>query len=162
MKKKLPNLAAALMLMLVLAGCGGKPIMNERAENDEVISAGDVSGASSVYTLAQWVESDRVKSAEDTINAYSDFTGMRAEFDAEGDDILIINCFYVKQLNLDGLDQEELETYFSSALSDISSTMDPLFTTCQEATDVKLQCVRVNYVNADGTMVYTYDFPNTK
>ena len=87
---------------------------------------------------------------------------MRAEFAIEGDDILVINCIYVKQIELNDLAQERLEIYFPDALNSISSTIASIFTTCEEATGVKLQCVRVNYVNADGTMVYTYDFLNTR
>lgn len=134
MKKKLLILVATLML--VLAGCGGKP------------------------TLAEWVESEDVTSAEDTINATSESTGMRAEFTAEGEDILVFNCTYIEQLPLDGVSQEDLDAYFSSALSGISSTMEPMFTACEQATGVKLQCIRIKYINADGSPVYTYDFKN--
>ena len=134
--KKVMALVLASCMTLFLAACGGKP------------------------TLAEWVESEDVTTAEDTINATSASTGMRAEFSAEGEDILVFSCTYLEQLPLDGTSQEDIETYFSSALSGITSTMDPMFTACEQATGVKLQCIRVKYINADGSEVYSYDFAN--
>lgn len=151
-----------VVLIFILSGCNGRSVLNEWAVNGDAILSEDVSKAAFVNALARWVESDRLTSAEDTINAASAFTGMRAEFAIEGDDILVINCIYVKQIELNDLAQERLEIYFPDALNGISSTIASIFTTCEEATGVKLQCVRVNYVNADGTMVYTYDFLNTR
>lgn len=160
LKKGLLHLV--VVLIFILSGCNGRSVLNEWAVNGDAILSEDVSKAAFVNALARWVESDRLTSAEDTINAASAFTGMRAEFAIEGDDILVINCIYVKQIELNDLAQERLEIYFPDALNGISSTIASIFTTCEEATGVKLQCVRVNYVNADGTMVYTYDFLNTR
>ena len=90
MKKGLLHLV--VVLIFILSGCNGRSVLNEWAVNVDAILSEDVSKDAFVNALARWVESDRLTSAEDTINAASAFTGMRAEFAIEGDDILVIKA----------------------------------------------------------------------
>lgn len=132
MKKNLLILVVAVML--VMAGCGSKP------------------------TLSEWVDGSDVTTAEEQINAAYAGAGLHAEFSAEGEDILVFSCIYDEQLDLSGTDQSDIDAAFASQLSGLSSTMTPMFDECEKATGVTLQCIRVQYVNADGTVIYAQDF----
>ncbi len=138
MKKNLLILVVAVML--VLAGCGSKP------------------------TLSQWVDSDDVTAAEEQINASYAGSGLRAEFSADGEDVLVFSCIYEQQLDLSGSDQSEIDAAFSTQLeaAGLSATMAPMFDECEKATGVALKSIRIQYVNADGTVIYSQDYENTK
>jgi len=134
MKKKLLILVVAVML--VLAGCGSKP------------------------TLSEWVDGAEVTAAEDVINAQYAGSGLRAEFSADGEDILVFSCIYEEQLDLSSYSQSEIDDAFNTQLeqSGLDSTMGDLFDECEKATGVSLQCIRIQYVNADGTVIYSKDY----
>jgi len=132
MKKQLLILVTAIML--VLAGCGSKP------------------------TLAEWVEGDDITAAEEQLNTLYSSMGLSADFSAEGDDILVFSCIYKEQQDLSGVSQSDINAAFSSQLEGLSSTMEPMFDACKSETGVTLSCIRVKYVNADGSVIYSYDF----
>lgn len=132
MKKKLLILVTAIML--ALAGCGAKP------------------------TLAEWVETEEVTSIEDQLNTLYASAGLRAEFSAEGDDILVFSCIYEQQLDFGSTSKEEIDAAFKPQLEALSSTMTPIFDACESEIGVTLSCIRVQFVNADNTVIYSYDF----
>lgn len=132
MKKKLLILITAIML--VLAGCGAKP------------------------TLAQWVDGDDITSVETELNSMYAGTGIRAEFSAEGSDVLVFSCIYEQQLDFSGSSQEEINTTFSQQLNVLSTAMTPIFDACKSETGIDLSCIRIKFVNADGNVIYSQDF----
>lgn len=136
MKKKLLIVVAALTL--AFGGCGASKPAAE--------------------VLSEWVESDEVTTFEETINSQFAGTGVHAEFSAEGDDILVFSCIYDEQVDFSGVSQEDIDAAFSSQLSALSSTMTPLFTAFESESGLELSCIRLKYINADGTEIYTYDF----
>jgi len=132
MKKNLLILVTAVMLLL--AGCGAKP------------------------TLAEWVDGDEITETENQLNTLYDGSGVHAEFSAEGDDVLVFSCIYEQQLDFSGVTQEQIDSTFSSQLDALSSAMTPIFAECKNETGIELSCIRIKFVNADGTVIYSKDF----
>ncbi len=134
MKKKLLILVTAIML--VLASCGAKP------------------------TLAEWVEGDKVTETERQLNELYQGSGIRAEFSIDGDDVLVFSCIYEQQLDFSGVTQETIDTTYATQLDALSPAMVPIFAECKEDTGVDLSCIRIKFVNADGTVIYSRDYTN--
>lgn len=140
MKKNLFVLIVAVMLVMV--GCSSKP------------------------TLSQWIGSDDIAAAEEQINtAYAEANlGLHVKFSADGEDILVFNCIYEQYINLDGYSQNEIDATFAEKLSSLgmSANTSTIFEECEKATGITLKCIRVQCVNADGTIIYSQDYVNTK
>lgn len=140
MKKNLFILVVAIMLVMV--GCGSKP------------------------TLSQWVDSDDVAAVEEQINAaYAEAgLGLRVKFSADGEDVLVFSCIFEEYLQLAGFSQSEIDAIFAEELDNLgmSTNMAPIFEECKDATDITLRYIRVRCVNADGTILYSQDYVNTK
>ena len=131
MKKKLLILIASVML--VLAGCGSKP------------------------TLAEWVNSEIVTSYEEEFNSQGEGI-LHAKFSTDGDDVLVFSCIYDEQIPIDESTQSALNEYFSAMSGTLDDAMSEMFTACENEISGKLSCIRIEYVNADGTVVYSYDY----
>ncbi len=140
MKKNL--LVLVVVLMLVMVGCSSKP------------------------SLSKWVDSDDVSAVEEQINAaYAEAgLGLRVKFSADGEDILVFSCIYEEYQNLTGRDQSEIDATFAEELNflGMSTNMASIFEECEEATGIALKYIRVQCVNADGTIIYSQDYYNTK
>lgn len=140
MKKSLFLVVAVVMLVMV--GCGSKP------------------------TLSQWVNSDDVASGEEEINAaYADAgLGLHVKFSADGEDILVFSCIHEEYQNLTGRTQNEIDSTFAEELDALgmSANIASIFEICEEATGITPKCIRVQCVNADGTIIYSQDYVNTK
>lgn len=137
MKKKMLVVALFTAMTMAFGGCGSKP-------------------ASQV--LSEWVESDEVSSFEDTINSAFAGQGIHAEFSSEGDDILVFSCIYDEQVDLSEVTQEQIDEAFSTQLSAMSASITPLFDSFKAETGLDLSCIRVNYINADESVIYSQDF----
>lgn len=138
MKKNLFVLFVAVML--VMAGCGSKP------------------------TLAQWVNSEEVADNEEAISeGFADAgLGFHAKFSADGEDILVFSCIYEQYQMLAGLNQSEIDAVFSEKLDSLGLRLTRIFDACEKATGITLKCIRVRFVNADGTVIYSQDYVDTK
>lgn len=140
MKKNLFVLAVALML--VMTGCGSKP------------------------TLAQLVESDDVVAGEEEANAAFAEAGMglRIKYSADGEDILVLSYIYEEYQNLVGRTQSEIDAEFAEKMNHLGTSVSivPLFEETQKATGITLKCIRVQFVNADGTVIYSQEYVDTK
>lgn len=140
MKKNLFILA--VVLMLAMAGCGSKP------------------------TLAELVESDDVVAGEEDVNAVlaeSD-SGLRFKYSADGEDILVLSFIYEEYQNLVGRTQSEVDAKYAEQLINLgaSTDMDFLFEECRKTADITLKCIRVQLVNADGTIICSQEYVDTK
>ncbi len=140
MKKNL--LVLVVVLMLVMVSCGSKP------------------------TLSKWVDSDEVSAVEEQINAaYADADlGIRVKFSADSEDILVFSCIYEEYQILTGRDQSEIDAAYAEELNSLgmSTNMASIFEGCEEATGITLKCIHVQCVNADGTVIYSQDYYDTK
>lgn len=140
MKKKWFVLVVAVMLVMV--GCGSKP------------------------TLAEWVESDDIVDAENLTNEElaASGLGIRAKYSADGEDILVISYIFDQYQQLNGLDQNEINTAYAEELNNMgtSRNLSAIFVGCEENTGITLKCIRVQFVNADGTVIYSQEYLDTK
>ena len=140
MKKNLFVLVVALML--VMTGCGSKP------------------------TLAQLVESDDVVAGEEEANAAFAEAGMglRVKYSADGEDILVLSYIYENYQNLAGRTQSEIDAEYAEKMDDLGTSLSvaPLFEETRKATDITLKCIRVQFVNADGTIIYSQEYVDIK
>ena len=140
MKKNLFVLIGTVILLMV--GCGSKP------------------------TLSQWVDSDDVATAEELTN--EEFAesglGIHAKFSADGEDIFVISYIYEEYRYLAGRDQSEIDAIFSEELNSlgVSANLPTVFDECEKATGITLKCIRMQCVNADGTIMYSQDYVDTK
>ncbi len=140
MKKNL--FVLVVVLMSVMVGCGSKP------------------------TLSRWLDSDDVATVEEQINtAYAEANlGLRAKFSADSEDFFVFSYIYEQYENLAGLNQSEIDATFAeeSDSLDTSANMTSIFEECEKATEITLKYIRVQCVNADGTVIYSQDYVNTK
>lgn len=143
MKKNLLVLVVIFTLaMTVMAGCG-KP------------------------TLSEWVaESDEIAAGEEESNAaLADAgLGLRIKYSADGEDVLVLSYIQEEYQTLSGYSQREMETMFVDELNflGVSARIPSLFDACEEETGIILKCIRVQCVNADGTVIYSQDYYDTK
>ncbi len=140
MKKNL--LVLVVVLMLVMVGCGSKP------------------------TLSQYLESDVVVAGEEETNSEFANAGLkiRVKYSAEGEDVLVISYIHEEYQILDGLDEGEVAAKYAEEISSfgIATFAPSLFKACKEDADITLKYIRVQCVNADGTVIYSQDYYNTK
>lgn len=140
MKKNL--FVIVIAVMLVLAGCGSKP------------------------TLAQLVESDDVVAGEEETNAALAEAGLGIHFQysADGEDVLVLSYIYEEYQYLIGRNQSEIDAEFAEMLNNLgtSANMDSLFEDCEEITGIPLKCIRAQFVNADGTVIYSQEYVDIK
>ncbi len=139
MKKNL--LVLVVVLMLIMAGCGSKP------------------------TLSQFLESDVVATGEEETNSELANAGLkiRVKYSADGEDILVISYIHEEYQSLAGLEQDEIAAKYAKEISSFgTATFTPsLFKACKEDAGITLKCIRVQCVNADGTVIYSQDYYDT-
>lgn len=132
----------AVVLMLVIAGCGSKP------------------------TLAELVESDDVVAGEEEVNASfaESGIGLRLKYSADGEDILVLSFVYEEYQNLLGRTQSEIDAEYVGQLNNLglSANLDSLFEECEKTAGITLKCIRIQLVNADGTVICSQEYVDTK
>ena len=140
MKKNV--LVLAFVFMVVLVGCGSKP------------------------TLAELVESDEVVAGEEAANAElaKSGLGLRLKYAADGEDVLVFSYIFEDYQQLAGLNQSDIDAEFSGMLSNLSgaANLNAFFKECEETTGTPLKCIRMQIVNADGTVIYSQEYLDTQ
>lgn len=76
----------------------------------------------------------------------------------------MFSYIYEQYENLAGLNQSEIDATFAeeSDSLDTSANMTSIFEECEKATEITLKYIHVQCVNADGTVIYSQDYVNTK
>lgn len=143
MKKNLFVLVITVMLvMLVMVGCGSKP------------------------TLSEYLDSDDVVAGEEQTNEElaASGLGLSFKFSADGEDILVMSFIYEQYQQLSGLSQSEIAAAYAEEINNmgLSGNMSAMFDACEEATGITLKCIRIQFVNADGSIIYSQDFVDTE
>lgn len=143
MKKNLFVLVVTVMfVMLVMVGCGSKP------------------------TLSEYLDSDDVVAGEEQTNEElaASGLGLSFKFSADGEDILVMSFIYEQYQQLSGLSQSEIAGAYAEEINNmgLSRNMSARFDACEEATGITLKCIRIQFVNADGSIIYSQDFVDTK
>lgn len=141
MKKNL--LVLIVTVMLVLAGCGSKK-----------------------PTLSEYLNSEDVVAGEEQTNEYLAASGLGLSFkySADGEDILMMTFIYEQYQSLIGFSQSEIDAAYAEQINNMGLTgnMSVLFDACEEATGIPLKCIRIQFVNSDGSVIYSQDFVDTK
>lgn len=140
MKKNI--LVLAFVFMLIMVGCGSKP------------------------TLSEWVDSDDVADNVEQINsAYAEEgTGLHVKLSAEGEDVLVFSYIFEEfQLTAEN-GQNGMNMELTNLLSYLGTSVDvnPIFEQCEEATGKMPKYIRVQCVNADGTVIDSQEHYYTK
>ena len=140
MKKNL--IALVVVLTLVMAGCSSKP------------------------TLSKWIGSDDVVGEVEQINAAyaEEGLGLHVKISAEGEDVLVYSYIFEEQQLTNESGQNGTNAALGNLLSylDTSVDMNPIFEECEEATGITLKYIRVQCLNADGTVIDSKDHYYTK
>lgn len=140
MKKIL--IVCVVVFMLVMVGCGSKP------------------------TLSEWVAGDEVADNIEQINAEYEQsgTGLRVKLSAEGDDVLVFSYIFEEFQLVPEDGQDGMNVQLANLLSYLSTSVDvnPIFEQCEEATGITLKYIRVQCLNADGTVIDSQEHYYTK
>ena len=125
------SLVLSVILMLLMVGCG-KP------------------------SLSKWVESGDVADNVEQINAAyeEEGLGLHVKLSAEGEDVLVFSYIF-EEYQLTPESTPDGNAALDNMLSYLGTSVDvnPIFEECEEATGITLKYIRVQCINADGTII---------
>lgn len=170
MKKKIFATVLSLTLALSLAACGS-PEVSGPVDREPISSAEDKtpgntptenasdkeSSAENSSALADWYNSNDRKTLEDSINNTFADSGMTLSLSIEEPDTIIYTYQYTETMS-DDSSREMLREYFRSSLDGQYQTFVDEIQNFKNAYDMPLTTIRVSYLDADGTDLYTVDF----
>lgn len=174
MKKKILALTLSLVMAVGFSACGNEPAENrgtgrqessgtpsdqsDAAQPSDSQESSDVQPPSeSGTTLTDWYDTEDRKTLETTINNVFANQGLTFFVSVEEPDTIIYNYQYTEDFNSNGLSQEEIDAYFNSAMNSTAPTLVKDIATYRTAYDVPLTTIRMNYLNVDGSVVYSAD-----
>lgn len=108
-------------------------------------------------TLTDWYNSADRTSLEDTINGIFESSGMTFFVTVEEPDTIIYNYQYTEQLDFSGASQEEIDASFAESLDAGAATIVSDISTYRTTYDIPLTTIRMTYLNADGSLIYSQD-----
>ncbi|MEE1009493.1 MAG: DUF4854 domain-containing protein [Agathobacter sp.] len=108
-------------------------------------------------TLEEWVKSSAMRSLVDSMNEA--FSGtLKLSIEAAEEDVLLIRYTYLEQYDLtDASVSGALEKYFDEQMEANQDTFKSMYDNVEEATGIVLSKVVIEYDNADGSEIYSYD-----
>ena len=108
-------------------------------------------------TLEEWVKSSAMRSLVDSMNEA--FSGtLKLSIEAAEEDVLLIRYTYLEQYDLtDASVSGTLEKYFDEQMEANQDTFKSMYDNVEEATGIVLSKVVIEYDNADGSEIYSYD-----
>lgn len=170
MKKKLLTLVLSLTLAFSLTACGSPqtsgpvdrdPVSssNDRTpvENSADNSSTEESSKESSSALAAWYDGNDRKTLEDSINKMFSSSGMTFSLSIEEPDTIIYTYQYTENQS-DDSNREILREYFRTSLDEQYQTFIDEIQNFKKAYDMPLTTIRISYLDADGTDLYTMDF----
>ena len=128
------------------------------SEQTDMVDGESESGAEEEIpiSLVDWVESDEVKEITDSMDSEGD--GMKIEFKADGEDVLVMSYTYENQLDLsDEEAKKTVEEYFDSALEEQASTFTNMRDDINDEYKLSVKTIRIEYINADGSLIFSKD-----
>ena len=108
-------------------------------------------------TLEEWVKSSAMRSLVDSMTEA--FSGtLKLSIEAAEEDVLLIRYTYLEQYDLtDASVSGALEKYFDEQMEANQDTFKSMYDNVEEATGIVLSKVVIEYDNADGSEIYSYD-----
>lgn len=181
MKKKILAITLSAMLTFSLAACGDAEVSGSAdqssAEQSSVTEstaessedAGEETSAeeSSVEessseennsALADWYNGADRTALEDQINGMFASSGMNFYLEIEEPGTIIYNYQYTEPLDMEGVTSEDLTEYFRSSLDAQYTTFIQEIQNFKDAYDMPLTTIRINYLDVDGSALYSQDF----
>lgn len=171
MKKKILAMALSLTLAFSLSACGS-PEVSGPVDRDPITASdaktSDESSADGTSTqqssaeenssaLADWYNSNDRKTLEDSVNKMYASSGMTLSLSTEEPGTIIYTYQYTEPVS-DDSNRETLQDYFRASLDGQYQTFVDEIQNFKDAYDIPLTAIRVTYLDADGTELYTVDF----
>lgn len=174
MKKKLVNMvvsaAVVTAMMFSVTACGSKAqdtgadvqseVQTSEAADETSTVANETTAvadeaanddASDLPTLEEWINSEDAVSAVNLLNQELEGSGMQMAFKADGD-TFTISCQFSEEVSFE--DEGALEEYFDQSSGMFASMGEDL----RNRTSNSNVIVRVEYINADGSELYSKEF----
>lgn len=173
MKKKILAITLSAVLTFSLAACGDAEVsgsadqssaeqssaeQSSATESTAESSVEESSSAENDSALADWYNGADRTALEDQINAMFADSGMNFFLEIEEPGTIIYNYQYTEPLDMEGITSEDLTEYFSSSLDAQYTTFIQEIQNFKDAYDMPLTTIRINYLDVDGTTLYSQDF----
>lgn len=126
--------------------------------SEEESSVEESSSEESSSALADWYNGADRTALEDQINDMFAGSGMNFYLEIEQPGTIIYNYQYTEPLDMEGITSEDLTEYFSSSLDAQYTTFIQEIQNFKDAYDMPLTTIRINYLDVDGTALYSQDF----
>ena len=172
MKKKILALTMSLMMALGFSACGSQPASGSSSDagqqessieesSSEESSAGESSAGESsageTSALADWYNSEDRTALEETINNMFNSSGLTFFVTIEEPGTIIYNYQYTEQQDLSGATQEDIDAAYAATLDAGASAVISDIGTYQTTYGIPLTTIRMSYLNADGSLIYSMD-----
>lgn len=128
---------------------------SDKGSSDKDSSGKGSSDASS--PLADWYGSQDRVDLENTVNNMFQASGLTYFVTIEEPDTIVYNYQYVSPLDVEGKAREEIDAYFESSLGASAGTIRNDIKSFQDGYGIPLTTIRMVYLNADGTLIYSMD-----
>lgn len=167
MKKKVLALTLSLITALSFSACGNEPAGQSVSASDQVESSTEESSSEEPSSeepsseastaLTDWYNSADRTALEDTINGIFESSGMTFFVTVEEPSTIVYNYQYTEQLDFSGASQEEIDASFAESLDAGAAAIVSDISNYQTIYDIPLTTIRMNYLNADGSLIYSQD-----
>lgn len=165
MKKKILALSLSLVMAFGFSACGNQPATGSSSISDKQESSDtressqtqESSQAEGSMTLTDWYNSENRTALEDTLNNMFASSGMTFSVTVEEPDTMVYNYQYTEQLDLNGASQEDIDATYSASLDAAVATVISDINTYRDTYDLPLTTIRMTYLNADGSLIYSQD-----
>lgn len=179
MRKKLFALALATTAVLTFAACGSDGNTSSNNSNNTTASTPSSSAASTPSSSAEtpsssaevasasledWFKDNTsdVSLIEDSINSQIAGSGFTVKLNADGN--VFVYEYYLDELLdtslLSADDMAALDESFAEMVEQQRSNLDTMFSTFEQAYDIKMDAIRCVFYNADNTELYTGEVKN--
>ncbi len=178
MKKRILVLILSLLTALGISACGKEDAAGKGSDRDSKSESDIVSGSGQDLQnnsfvddnniigqnssdpdspLADWYNGGDRTVLEDTINNLFNDSGLSFFVTIEEPDIIIYNYQYTEQLDFSAYSQENVQAGIEKNLKSSAETLINDIKTYRTAYGIPLSTIRMNYLNADGTLIYSLD-----
>ena len=107
--------------------------------------------------MEDWYNSDARTALEEQINNIFNSQGLSFRLDYEDDDTIIYIYTYTTYQNFGGASKAEIKDYFDSAIAGQAETFKNELVNYKNTYDLDLTTVRLMYLNADDSVIYSVD-----
>ena len=129
----------------------------DKDSKDEEKPGKDIVAKPTSNALEDWYNSDARTALEEQINNIFNSQGLSFRLDYEDDDTIIYIYTYTTYQNFGGASKAEIKDYFDSAIAGQAETFKNELVNYKNTYDLDLTTVRLMYLNADDSVIYSVD-----